>query len=144
MYATDLKMLKLTPSGSPIGAAVEGVGPSKEEIHQEMIRAWEKEAVSGYAIDWVDGKPQAGEPFQKEGVGWHYAYDKFLMGAYMWNDDPDSPYYLWYLSYETPVTLQQKIDLVKETGIAGMSMWEVSEDTYAHDNVNQTAENLLK
>ena len=143
MYATDLKMVKLSPSGSPVGAMVESTAPSKEEIYQEMLRAWEKEAVSGYAIDWVDGKPQIGESFQNEGVGWHYSYDKFLKGAYMWNDDPNSPYYLWYLSYETPVTLQQKIDLVKETGIAGMIMWEISQDTYEQDNIKQIAENLL-
>ena len=144
MYATDLKMIKMPPSGSPLGAQVESKGPCKEEIHQEMLKAWEAEAVSGYETVWVDGKPQIGEDFDNGGVGWHYKYEKFLKGAYMWNDDPASPYYLWYLSYETPVTLQQKLDLVEETGIAGMLLWEVSEDTYDHQFISQMADNLLK
>ena len=144
MYATDLKMIKLPPTGNPLGAQVESVGPCREEIHQEMLKAWEEEAVSGYAIDWVDGKPQIGEAFDNGGVGWHYKYEEFLKGAYMWNDDPASPYYLWYLSYETPITLQQKLDLVESSGIAGMILWEVSEDTYDHRMIKQIADNLLK
>ena len=144
MYATDLKMIAPPRNGNPMGSAVESVGPSKEEIHQEMLKAFEQEAVSGYEIIWEDGKPQVGEKFDNGGVGWHYGYDKFLKGAYLWNDDPASPYYLWYLSYETPITLQQKLDFIEESGIAGMIMWEISEDTYDHQMTNQIADNLLK
>ena len=144
MYAMDLKMIKLPPSGNPLGAMVESTAPSGEEITQEMIKAFEAEAVSGYQTDWADGRPEIGESFDNGGVGWHYAYDKFLKGAYLWNDDAASPYYLWYLSYETPVTLQQKLDYIKESGIAGIIMWEVSQDTFDHRSINQIYDHLLK
>ena len=144
MYATDLKMISIPNSGNPMGAPVESKGPSKEEITQEMVRAFEKEAVSGYETLWVNGKPQVGEYFDKGGTGWHFKYDEFLKAAYLWNDDPASPYYCWYLSYETPVTLQHKIDLVDYFGIAGVMMWESSQDTYDHQMTKQIADHLLK
>lgn len=144
MYATDLKMIKLSPSGNPMGAMVESKAPSDEEICQKMVKEFEAEAVSGYETVWVDGKPQVGEAFDNGGVGWHFGYDSALKGAYLWNDDPASPYYLWYLSYETPVTLQQKIDLVEETGVAGIIMWEISQDTMDQAMITQISDNLLK
>ena len=144
MYATDLKMIKLPNSDNPVGTLVEPVQPCDEEISQKNLKVFEQEAVSGYETVWEDGKPQIGEPFNKGGVGWHYGYDMMLKGSYLWNDDPASPYYLWYLSYETPVTLQQKIDLVEETGIAGIIMWETSQDTEDYQMINQIADNLLK
>ena len=139
LYATDLKMIGLPASGSPLAAPVESLPPSAGEIPQEMVRAFEQEAVSGYETLWVEGKPQIGEAFDRGGTGWHYGYDSFLKGAYLWNDDPASPYYLWYLSYETPVTLQQKLDLVKEQHLAGIMTWECAQDTHDHRMISQMA-----
>ncbi|MBS1367147.1 MAG: hypothetical protein HPZ81_05605 [Oscillospiraceae bacterium] len=60
MYGTDLKMFT-PPSGSnPVGVSVESKAPSDVEITQEMLKAWEAEAVSGYTTEWVDGKPVHG------------------------------------------------------------------------------------
>lgn len=143
MYATDLKMVKIPSSGNVIGAQIESNDPSEEEITQEMLKAWEKEAVSGYKIDWVDGKPVMGEEFNNGGVGWHFGYDKMSRGAYMYNDDETSPYYCWYLSYENALTLQDKLDFIHEKEIAGIIIWECSQDTYDHVLMKQIADNLL-
>lgn len=143
MYGTDLKMFKAPSSGNPIGQAVESKAPSAVEVTQEMLKAWEAEAVSGYTIEWVDGKPVMGEPFDNGGTGWHMGYDKFNKGAYMWNDDENSEYYLWYISYETAMTLQDKLDLIEEQDLAGLIVWECSQDTYDHVFITQMAENLL-
>ena len=143
MYATDLKMITLPRGSNPVGTSVESKAPADFEITQEMIRAWEAEAVSGYEIDWVDGKPVMGESYDKGGVGWHFGYDAFARGPWMYNDDESSPYYCWYLSYENALSLQDKLDFINERGIAGIIVWECSEDTYDHQMINQMADNLL-
>lgn len=143
MYGTDLKMLKAPTSGNPVGALVEPVAPCEEQITQEMLKAWEAEAVSGYTIEWVDGKPVMGEKFDNGGTGWHFGYENFARGAYMWNDDENSPYYLWYISYENALTLQDKLDFIHERGIAGLIVWECAQDTYDHIYITQMADNLL-
>ena len=144
MYGTDLKMFT-PPSGSnPVGVSVESKAPSDVEITQEMLKAWEAEAVSGYTTEWVDGKPVMGESFDNGGTGWHYGYDAFNRGAYLYNDDEKSPYYCWYISYETPMTLQGKLDFIEQKGIAGLIVWECSQDTYDHAMISQMADNLLK
>lgn len=58
------------------------------------MREFEAQAVSGYFIEWTDGKPSFGETFDNGGVGWHYAYDKSGRGNFIYNDDPESEYYL--------------------------------------------------
>ena len=105
---------------------------------------FQQEAVSGYTIQWEDGIPQMGESFDQGGTGWHYGYDSFPRAAYMWNDDPGSPYYLWYLSYETPMTLQDKLELVNEFGAAGILFWEHCQDTDDSSMVRQASDFLRK
>jgi GH18 family chitinase len=61
----------------------------------------------------------------------------------MWNDDENSPYYLWYISYENALTLQDKLDFIHERGIAGLIVWECANDTYDHIFITQMADNLL-
>ena len=144
MYGTDFKMLKEPGDRGPVGSPIEMTPPAKEEITQEMLRAWEAEAVSGYETVVVDGKLAVGDTFDNGGVGWHYGFDKFNEAAYIYNDDPDSEYYLWYVSYETPITLQAKLDFIDQTGIAGIIVWECSQDTYDHQMITQMADHLLK
>lgn len=143
MYGTDLKMFSPPSSGNPVGLAVESKAPCDGEITQEMIKAWEAEAVSGYTIDWVDGKPVMGEPYDNGGTGWHFGYDTFNRGAYLYNDEEGSEYYCWYISYENALSLQDKLDFINERGIAGLIVWECSQDTLDHAYISQMADNLL-
>lgn len=144
MYGTDLKMFRTPSNGNPTGISVESKAPSAAEITQEMLKAWEAEAVSGYTIDWVDGKPVMGESYDNGGTGWHFGYDNFNRGAYMYNDDESSEYYCWYISYENALTLQDKLDFIEERGIAGLIVWECSQDTLDHAYISQMAANLLE
>lgn len=143
MYGTDLKLFTAPSSGNPVGQSCESIAPSATEITQEMIKVWEAEAVSGYGIVWEDGKPVMGDTFDNGDTGWHFGYDAFNRGAYMYNDDESSEYYCWYISYENALTLQDKLDFINERGIAGLIVWECSQDTYDHIYITQMADNLL-
>lgn len=141
-YATDYKMTHVPFGKTAVGLQIEPEGPAGE-VTQEMVRAFETEAVSGYTIDWVDGRPVMGETFDKGGTGWHFTMDEKDNAPYMYNDDENSPYYLWYLSYENPLSLQQKLDYIQETQLTGIIIWECSEDTLDHQMIRQIADNLL-
>ena len=75
--------------------------------------------------------------------GWHHAMDESQGGTYLYNDDPSSEYYGWLLSYEDTKTLQDKLDYINNTDLAGIIIWESSQDTSGHDFLKQMAENLL-
>lgn len=143
LYGTDLKLVVIPKTGNVMSQSIESKAPSEVEITQEMLKAWESEAVSGYSVEYVDGKPVMGEEFDNGGTGWHMGYESFTRGAYLYNDDEDSEYYRWYISYETPMTLQDKLDYVNDYGVAGIMFWECSQDTYDHAFITQAAENLL-
>ncbi len=42
------------------------------------------------------------------------------------------------------MTLQDKLDFIEQKGIAGLIVWECSQDTYDHAMISQMADNLLK
>ena len=143
LYGTEMKMEQLPDADHLIGAPVEPVAPASAEVTEITVQQWEAQAVSGYQVDWVDGKPRMGKAFNHGGVGWHMGFDPAQRGAYLWNDDPDSPNYCWFVSYESTVTLQDKLDLIRELDCAGMLVWECSLDTLDHRMIGQMADNLL-
>lgn len=140
-YATDYQMAN-APGSVVVGVPTLPQGPTEDGIAQERLRALEKEAVSGYAIEWVDGKPVMGAPFDNGGKGWHFAMDENAGAPYMYNDDENSPYYLWYLSYENALSLQQKLDFILDNALAGIIIWECSMDTNDYQMITQIADNL--
>ena len=71
-------------------------------------------------------------------------YDEDKGGAYLFNDDESSEYYKWFLSYESHDTLQAKLDYINENGLAGIIVWESSEDTIDHEFIRQMADNLIR
>ena len=144
LYGTDMKMKALPEEGEIVGAIVEDVRPASAGVTETVLKNWESQAVSGYEIDWTSGKPKMGVSFQKGGRGWHMGFDEKRRGAYLWNDDENSDHYLWFVSYENPLSLQDKLDLIEEKNCAGMLVWEVSQDTLDHVMIGQMAENLLK
>ena len=58
------------PSTNAVGQSCESVAPSEVEITQEMLKAWEAEAVSGYTIEWEDGKPVTRDLGVEQGLAW--------------------------------------------------------------------------
>ena len=144
LYGSDMLMEALPENGDPMGLPVKPVRPASAGITEEVLRQWEAEAVSGYEIQWVDGRPTVGSTFCREGKGWHMGFDENRRGAYLINDDPASPYDHWFVSYETPITLQDKLDLIERLHCAGMLVWEVTQDTADYSMIRQMARNLLK
>lgn len=129
--------------GTPIVAST----INKDSLTVEAVQAFEAEAVSGYDIVVEDGKPVVGEYWDhsEDGAvsGWHFAYDAKAAGPYLYNDDENSEYYKWYISYENPVSLQEKLDLIEHYNLAGIIVWECSEDTADHQLIRQMGNFLL-
>ena len=113
-------------------------------ITMEEIEQFEKEAVSGYTVKYEkDGRAVKDKDFDKGGVGWHFYFDEKAGASYMVNDDPESPYYKYYLSYESPLSLQAKLDFAHKYKMAGIIVWEVSADDAKYPMIHQMKDNLL-
>ncbi len=145
MYSTSFLMT--TPPSSPVSAVgnkIEKFKPTQGEINESDIKVFEAQAVSGYTCVEENGIWKMGESFDNGAVGWHMGYDSKKDAAYIYNDDPASDYYLWYLSYENHLSLQKKLDFINESGIAGVIVWESSQDTPDHEFISQMGNYLLK
>lgn len=75
--------------------------------------------------------------------GWKKVFDEEEGGVYLYNNDPDSEHYGWFLSYEDEITLQNKLDYINNTDLAGIIVWESSQDTNSHSFLKQMSEALL-
>jgi chitinase len=126
-----------------VGAPIMDVRISGNQFTQKELAQFEAEAVSGYTTKLEDGKVVMGEAFDKEGKGWHFDYDDKAKSSYMYNDDETSEFYKYYLSYENALSLQGKIDAIEKFNIAGIIIWESSEDTVGNARTKQLAESLL-
>jgi GH18 family chitinase len=76
--------------------------------------------------------------------GWHQGYDEAEGAAYLYNNDATSPYYKWFLSYEDVSSLQKKLDYINQSDLAGVIVWECSQDTDDYVLISQMAQNLLR
>lgn len=143
LYGTSFLMKEINPD-KILGAPIESYKPTDDEIDETMMQAFVQEAVSGYSLVQEDKKWTMGETFDKGGTGWHCAYDNKRGAAYIYNDDETSPYYKWFVSYENELSLQQKLDYINSAGLAGIIVWECSQDTLDHTFITQMADNLLQ
>lgn len=113
-------------------------------ISMKELKQFEKEAVSGYTVEFDEnGRAVKGEEFDNGGVGWHFYYDEKGGASYMVNDDPDSEYYKWFLSYESELSLQAKLDFAHKYKMAGIIVWEVSQDNAKYPMIHQMGDNLI-
>ena len=142
MYAMALQMKEI-PGGNVVGTAIESYKPTDDEIDEEELSGYIADAVSGYTIKQDGLRYVMDETFDQDTVGWHMGYDKNNGAAYLYNDDADSPYYKWYLSYEDALSLQGKLDYIKEKGLAGIIVWESSLDLPNHGYIRQMGDQLL-
>ncbi|MCR5753315.1 MAG: hypothetical protein K6G30_00690 [Acetatifactor sp.] len=124
LYAISF-LMKHTPSGEIVGVPSEPYRASTKEITEAESRAFEYEAVPHDAI------------------GWHKVYDSEAGATYLYNDNPNSPHYKWFLTYEDSTSLQGKLNYINKTDIAGIIVWEASQDTSDYDLISQMAEHLL-
>ena len=87
------------------------------------------EALDGGDLTWHELLPleQAAVP---EGTpGWHACYDEKKEAAWLWNDDPDSPDYLTFYTYESAASLDAKLAYVNEHDLGGLIVWQVHGDS---------------
>lgn len=143
LYATTY-LLKDVHSEQVLGAPCESYKPNSTDLDETIMQSFVAEAVSGYTLELEDGKYVMGDTFDNGGTGWHLAYNEKRGSAYMYNDDESSPYYKWFLSYENEYSLQEKLDYINSANLAGIIVWETSQDTHDHKFISQMADNLLK
>ena len=65
--------------------------------------------------------------------GWHMGYDDRKKAGWLWNDDPASPDYLSFYTYDSAASLQAKLDYINEHGLGGLIVWEVHGDSIDND-----------
>ncbi|MCQ2558123.1 MAG: glycosyl hydrolase family 18 protein [Oscillospiraceae bacterium] len=141
LYGSAVKMKELRINH--VGTAVEPARPTGRELTQRELQQFEQEAVSGYEYLFEDGRWKMGEHFDRGGTGWHYDYDERNGAAFLVNDDETSPYYMWFVSYENRLSLQEKLDYICEKGIGGIIVWECSHDTLNAQMLHQMGDALL-
>ena len=113
-----------------IGSPLYCHGWKMNELTQETV------GVTAEPIDdltWHDLLPleQAAVP---EGTpGWHMGYDEQQEAGWLWNDDPASPDYLAFYTYDSAASLQAKLDYINEHGLGGLIVWEVHGDSIEND-----------
>lgn len=142
LYAISFLMDEMNPS-QIIGASCATHRATNEEVAEMECRSFEKQAVSGYTLKKEGVRWIKDAEFSKEGCGWHFVHDDKEGAVYLYNDDETSPYYKWFLTYEDQLSLQEKLDYINGTGLAGVIIWECSQDTVTYDLISQMAENLL-
>lgn len=142
MYSTTFLLKEIT--SNPLGAPIENYKPNSTDITQTEILAFEADAVSGYSVVKDGDKYVKGESFDNGGTGWHMCYDDGKCAAYLYNDDENSEYYKWFISYENHLSLQAKLDYINEANLNGIIVWESSQDDIDHTMIGQMGANLLK
>ena len=65
--------------------------------------------------------------------GWHKGYDAEKGAAWLWNDNPEAPEYLDFITYESTESLAAKLDYIKANGLGGLIIWEVHGDSIDND-----------
>jgi len=61
-------------------------------------------------------------------AGWHMGYDAASKAAYIWNDDKDSEYSGYYMSYESIRSLDDKLQYIVDNDLAGLIVWVAGGD----------------
>ena len=122
-YGTGFRLSEATKN--PYGAQiVVPNGISKDFLTVSQVKAFEQEAVP------------------VEETGWHKGYNEKAGGACLWNDDENSEYYCWYISYECLDAIDGKFDLIDHYSLAGVLVWEITEDTPDHEFTKYLADML--
>lgn len=106
----------------------------KENLTRTFISDIERKALGKVSIsDLIDGQFTDVNGVCGNLSGWHMGYDDKNGGAFLYNDDPESPEHRWFISYDSVKSLEDKIEYIKETDIAGIIVWEITQDSADHE-----------
>lgn len=141
-YALAFKMKEMNPM-QIVGAPCEMYRASSGIVTERDLKEFEMPARSGYRLEKDGARWQKIMDFDDSGKGWHLAHDEEAGAAYAYNDEENSNYYKWFLTYEDHWTLQKKLDYIHDAGVGGIIIWEVDQDTQDYAFMNQIANNLL-
>ena len=61
--------------------------------------------------------------------GWEAIFDEESAAAFLYNSDPESLHYQYFLSYESHRSLKAKLDYINEMGLGGMIVWASGGDS---------------
>lgn len=142
LYAISFLMDEICPDKT-VGAPAATHRATDREVAEPECRSFEAQAVSGYTLKKEGCRQVKDRDFSEARAGWHFAHDAAEGAVYLYNDDASSPCYKWFLTYEDPLSLQAKLDYIHESDLAGLIIWESSQDTADYAMISQMAENLL-
>ena len=129
LYSTGFKMTDT--SNGIVGAKVdENFTFDGDSCTQEKLMELEKKSVSGFKTKTdASGKVVMGSEYgSKDDPGWHFAFDDAAGATYLYNNDKSSDEYNEFISYESPLSLQAKLDLINRYKLGGIIVWECSQD----------------
>ena len=113
-----------------IGSPLYSHGWKMREAAEETVGA-AADAIDDMTWHELISLEQAAVP---EGTpGWHKSYDEGKEAAWLWNDDPASPDYLHFITYESTESLAAKLAYINEKGLGGLIIWEVHGDSIDND-----------
>lgn len=128
---------------APIDLDATMTDPISDTTHTQQF---EKESVTGYNYYVENNVCVMGETFDNSEngtvTGWNFGFDKQAGATYLYNNNPESPYYMWFGTYENPLSLQKKIDLINHYDLAGIIVWESTQDTKDHLMIKRMGEGL--
>ena len=113
-----------------IGSPLYSHGWKMNELTEETVGA------AGVPVDdltWRELLPMEQSAVPEGTPGWHTGYDKEKEAAWLWNDDPASPDYLKFITYESADSLEAKLAYINEHGLGGLIVWEVHGDSMDDD-----------
>ena len=113
-----------------IGSPLYSHGWKMREAAEETVGA-PADAIDDMTWHDIMAIEQAAVP---EGTpGWHKGYDAEKGAAWLWNDNPEAPEYLDFITYESTESLAAKLDYIKANGLGGLIIWEVHGDSIDND-----------
>lgn len=135
-----------------------GIVPAKLNIGSPMYPMWFKmsgdtipETIVGAPIDANAVMPAkfldttAMQMLEKDVEGgWIMGFDEAAGASYLYNAKINSHYYMWFVTYENLRSLLLKIDMINRMDLAGIIVWESSQDTEDHLMINYMNDGLNK
>lgn len=115
------------PAGKiAIGSPLYSHGWKMNEGSQEVVGADAKPVDD---LTWHELLPLEKAAVPEGTPGWHMGYDEQKKAGWLWNDDPASPDYLAFYTYDSAASLQAKLDYINAHGLGGLIVWEVHGDS---------------
>lgn len=127
--AVQFLLSKGVPAGKLLlGTPLYSHGWSGVDFSKGLLHAPASGKNQGGVLPWKKVKALEAQAVPENIPGWHAGYDDEAQAAYLWNDDPASPYHGNFLTYESERSLESKLQYLLEKGLQGIMIWESGGD----------------